>query len=345
MRARAAILVQTAQPLEIVDLEIGKPASGQALVRLARSGVCRTQVLEWQGLKGPDRFLPHCLGHEGSGTVVEVGPGVTRVRAGDRVVLSWMKAGGADVPGSTYGWGERRVNAGGLTTFNEAALVSENRMTRLPEGLTLDEGAFLGCAAATGLGAVLNVLRPRRGESLAVFGVGGIGLCAVAAAASAGCAPVIAVDVRADALRLARELGAQDTVDASAADVASAISKLCPGGIDHAVEASGRTEVMAQALAAVRPRGGTVVVVGNAPHGERMSLDPGQLNQGKRLLGTWGGDNEPDRDFTRWAALIREGRLPLARLVSGRYRLDDVNRALDDLASGRATRPMVDLEG
>lgn len=343
MRARAAVLVRIGQPLEIAELEIGPPAAGQALVEVARSGVCRSQVLEWQGLKGPDRFLPHCLGHEGSGTVREVGPGVKRVRPGDRVVLSWMKSAGADVPGTTYGWGERRVNAGAVTTFNEAGLVSENRLSRLPEGLGFDDGAFLGCAAATGLGAVFNVLRPRPGQSLAVFGAGGIGLCAVAGAASAGCAPVIAVDVRADALRLARELGATETVDAGREDALAAVLRSCPGGADHAVEASGRTEVMAQALAAVRPRGGAVAVVGNAPHGERMSLDPAQLNQGKRLLGTWGGDNDPERDFPRWAELVRSGRLPLARLVSGRYRLDGINQALGDLASGRAVRPMVEL--
>ena len=147
-------------------------------------GVCQCEA---RGLRGPDAFLPHGLGHEGSGRVLETGPGVNKVRAGDPVLLSWMKASGADVPGTVYQWGGRKVNSGAIITFARAVVVSENRLTILPAAFPLREAALFGCAVPTGFGMIFNALRAQPGQSLAVFGVGGVGLSAVAAARLAGC--------------------------------------------------------------------------------------------------------------------------------------------------------------
>ncbi len=245
----------TDRPLELAELEVPALAPGQVLVEVAFSGVCHTQLLEARGRRGEDRFLPHCLGHEGSGTVVHIGSAVTKVSPGDQVVLSWIKGSGHDVPGTTYEWDGRTVNAGGVTTFGRHAVVSENRLTALPDGVGLREAALLGCAVPTGVGAVVNTAGARPGQSLAVFGAGGVGLCAVAAAVAAGCAPVVAVDVLSSKLAVATQMGADHVIDASSADVAAELARLCPGGLDLAVEASGRPEVMAQALASVSRRG------------------------------------------------------------------------------------------
>jgi len=343
MKTLSAVLVETGKPLEIAELETPPLAPGQVLVEIAYSGVCHTQIMEARGLRGPDNYLPHRLGHEGSGTVLEVGPAVTKVAPGDQVILSWMKGLGCEVPGCVYDWNGRQVNSGAITTFARHAVISENRLTKVPAGLPLDQAALLGCAAPTGLGAVMNTARPRPGQSLAVLGAGGIGLCAVAGAAVSGCHPVIAVDINPDKLELARHLGATHTVDASGEDAAAAILDICPGGVDFAVEASGQPSVMAQALAVVRNQGGTAVVVGNARHGSRLDLDPWLLNLGRSLKGTWGGDNQPDRDFPRYAALMQSGRLDLAPLISGVYSLERVNQALDDLEAGRVARPLIDM--
>jgi S-(hydroxymethyl)glutathione dehydrogenase/alcohol dehydrogenase len=275
--------------------------------------------------------------------VLDVGDGVRKVRPGDRVVLSWIKGSGHNVPGSVYGWGERRVNAGAITTFMRRAVISENRVTALPTGLDLSDAALLGCAMATGLGAVLNTASARAGDSVVVYGTGGIGSCAVAAAAAAGCAPIIGVDVMASKLKLARAMGATHTVDGAATDPVDRVLELCPGGCDHAIEASGRPEAMEQSLRSVRQQGGVAVVIGNARFGERLTIDPQQLNQGKQLRGTWGGDTRPDSDFPRYAALLAAKRLDLGPLRSGAYRLDDVNRALDDLEAGSTARPVIDM--
>ncbi len=343
MKILAAVLVELGQPLELGELDVPPLKPGQVLVEIVFSGICHTQILETRGYRGEDRYLPHCLGHEGSGVVREVGQGITKVTPGDRVILSWIKGSGADVPGTTYRWGDRTVNAGAITTFSHYSVISENRLTVLPEGIPLREAAALGCAVPTGLGAVFNAAQPRPGQSLAIFGVGGIGLCAVAAAAISGCLPIIAVDIRSEKLALARQLGATHGINAESDNVIDAITRLCPGGLDFAIEASGRPEVMVQALGSVRNQGGTAVVVGNARQGEYMQLDPKQLNLGKRLLGTWGGDNWPDRDYPRYCKLLSSGKLDLEPMLSKGYALSEINAALDDLETGKIARPLIDM--
>ncbi|MBI4169131.1 MAG: zinc-binding dehydrogenase [Acidobacteria bacterium] len=344
MKTPAAVLVETGRPLVLAELEVPRLAPGQVLVEVTFSGVCHTQVLETRGFRGEDRYVPHCLGHEGSGTVLEAGPGVAKVKPGDQVILSWMKGSGADAPGPHYRWDGRVVNAGAITTFSRYAVISENRLTVLTNDFPMQEAALLGCAVPTGMGAVFNTARPAPGQSLAVFGAGGIGLCAVAAAAVAGCIPVIAVDVEPRKLEVARRMGVSHCIDATAGRVLEEIEAICPGGVDIAIEATGRPSVMAQALASVRGQGGAAVVVGNARHGERLEIDPRQLNLGKRLLGTWGGDNWPDRDFLRYGKLVRAGKLDLAPMMVEPYPLSDINRALDDLEAGRTVRPLVQMD-
>jgi S-(hydroxymethyl)glutathione dehydrogenase/alcohol dehydrogenase len=343
MKTVAAVLERVGQPLVLAELEVPPLKPGQVLVEVAYSGVCHTQLLEWKGLRGPDSFLPHCLGHEASGIVHEVGPGVTKCRPGDHVVLSWIKGLGANVAGTVYSWNGRPVNAGGVTTFAQHTVASENRITVIPPDFSLPDAALIGCAVATGVGAVFHTASVRPGQSVAVFGTGGVGLCAVAAAVLAGAHPVIAIDVSDQRLTVARRLGASATLNADSASWRDELARLAPGGLDVAIEASGRPAVMEQALAAVRSQGGMTVLVGNAPHGERLSLDPGQFNQGKRLLGTWGGDTVPDRDFPRYCRLIQAGRLDLSPLRSEPFRLEQINDALAALDERRVARPLVDV--
>ncbi len=342
MKTTAAVLEQLGRPLVLAELEIPELRPGQVLVEVAFTGVCHTQLLECQGYRGDDPYVPHCLGHEGSGVVLGVGTGVTKCKPGDHVALSWIKGSGANVPGCVYGWGNRKVNAGGVTTFARHTVASENRVTVLPPGFDLQDAALLGCAVPTGVGSVLNTAAVRAGESVAVFGTGGIGLCAVAGAVLAGACPVIAVDLSEERLDCATKIGATHAINARRQDSVEAIREICHGGVDVAVEASGRPDVMIQALAAVRSQGGRAVVAGNAHHGQTMALDPRELNQGKRLLGTWGGDNDPDRDFPRYCRLIEAGRLDIGPLRSEPFGLSQVNEALAALETCRVARPMID---
>ena len=341
MKTKAAVLVETGRPLEIDDLEIPPLAPGQVLVEIAFSGVCHTQLLESRGWRGHDPFLPHCLGHEGSGRVLEIGPGVSKCATGDTVVLSWIKGSGANVPKAEYQAARGVVQSGGVATFAERAVVSENRITPIAEDFPMDWAAMLGCATPTGAGAVFHTAGVRPGESVAVFGAGGVGLCAVAAAAVSGAVPLIAVDLSDDRLDAAKLLGATHTLNAGSEDIAAQVAAIAEGGLDYAIEATGSTAVMQQALALVRGQGGACVIAGNAHHGRMLEINPSQLNQGKRLLGTWGGDNQPDRDFPRYAKLVREQRINVAPLLSKPYALENINQALDDLEARRVIRPLV----
>ncbi len=343
MKTLAAVLVEPGRPLELAELEVPPLKEGQVLVEVAFAGICHTQLLEARGYRGEDRFLPHCLGHEATATVVETGPGVARVKAGDRVILSWIKGAGANVPGSVYRWGDRGVNAGAVTTFQRYAVVSENRTMPLAAGLDMKIAVLLGCALPTGMGALVNTAAAQAGESVAIFGAGGVGLCAVVGAIATQCEPIVAVDPNPIKRDLALRLGATDVIDPSAVDPIDAILRFAPNGVDIAIEASGRPEVMAQALDSVRPRGGRAVIVGNARYGQRLVVDPRAFNDGKSLLGCWGGDAVPDRDFPRFAKALSNGSVDVRPLLSEPSPLSSINVALDDLESGRVGRPLIDL--
>ena len=343
MKTEAALLVQTGAPLVLAELEIPPLRPGQVLVEIAFSGACGTQVMEWRGDKGEDKWLPHCLGHEGTGVVLEAGGAVTKVKPGDKVVLSWIKGSGVEAGGAVYQWDGRTVNAGGVTTFQRHAVVSENRLTPLPATLAMDVAVLLGCAAPTGMGAVYNVLKAQPGDAVAVFGTGGIGLNAVMAAALVGAMPVIGIDPNPTRRALAKIDGATHVIDPSEADVLDEIRKIVPQGVDLAVEASGVPDAMAQAVNATRPQGGRAVVIGNARHGAALTLNPAVFNQGKSLLGTWGGDSVPDRDYGRFARLLGSGRFPVRNLLSKPYALEQADQALQDLAAGTIGRPLIDM--
>lgn len=345
MKTLAAILVETGTPLELATLEIQPLLPGQVLVEIAFSGVCRNQLLECRGFRGHDPYLPHCLGHEGSGTVLEIGPHVTKVKPDDKVILSWIKGSGSDVAGTQpYKWGNRKINAGGITTFQKYSVISENRLTVMPDPISFQDAAFIGCALPTGLGSVFNIARPKPGQSIAVFGTGGVGLCAIAGASIAGCIPIIAVDIRENKLKIARKMGATHLINAAETNPVEAIQSFCSSGLDFAIEASGQPEAMNNALRSVRAQGGGAVIIGNAKYGEYVQIDPKQLNMGKRLLGTWGGGSQPDWDYHRFIKLIRESKINLTPLITQIYGLHEINIALNDLEAGKVGRPLINMD-
>lgn len=343
---KAAVLYELGKPLRVVDgIEIPPPHRGQVAVRLSYSGVCHSQLMETRGARGPDRYLPHLLGHEGAGVVIETGPGVTKVKRGDRIVLGWIKGSGLDVPGPRYRRGNETLSAGAVTTFNEFAVVSENRCVPLPDGVPMDVAVLFGCALPTGAGIVTNSLKPTAGSTVAVFGLGGIGMSAMMACRLHDCGQLIAVDVSADKLALAEALGATATIDASRTDPVEEVRRLTGGkGADYSVEAAGTAETIEQAFNSVRRGGGLCIFASHPPQSARISLDPYELICGKRIAGSWGGASDPDRDIPRFADLYLAGKLPLEKLITRRYRLDDINLALDDLEHHRVGRPVIEID-
>jgi S-(hydroxymethyl)glutathione dehydrogenase/alcohol dehydrogenase len=258
----AAVLERVGEPLSICAGVAPPPLGrGQVLVNIAYSGVCHSQLMEVRGSRGKDHFLPHLLGHEGTGRVEAIGEGVTKVKPGDWVILGWIKGVGMDCGGSKYMQAGRQINAGGVTTFNEKAVVAENRVVHLPTGVPLDVGVLFGCALPTGAGIVTNTIKPKNASVLAVFGLGGIGLSALMATQLFKCSKVIAIDVNPDKLALAKDFGASVTIDASTENVLERISEITGGtGLDYAVEATGQVSIIEMAFESVRRGGGLCAV-------------------------------------------------------------------------------------
>lgn len=342
MKTRAAVLVNTKEPLELWELETPPLGTGQVLVQIVYSGFCHSQLNEMKGLKGEDKFLPHTLGHEGSGIVVEVGPGVTKVKSADRVVLSWIKGEGADVPGCRYTSSHGMVNSGAISTFLTYAVISENRLIPIPSEMPLKEAALLGCAIPTGAGVVKNEMAIPKGASFAVFGVGGVGLSALLAAKQAEAFPRIAVDVHAEKLEKAKKMGATHTVDASQQNALEAIQSITQGkGVDYVFESAGKREAMEQAFAALKAPGGHCVLAGNLPKGEKIAIDPFDLIRGKRITGTWGGGSRIEADVAFYVEAFLSGQLDLGSLITHIVSLNEINQLAHDLEKGCVGRGLI----
>jgi len=342
---KAALLENLNKPLVIeTDIEIPPLKKGQVLVKLAYSGVCHSQIMEVEGKRGVDNYLPHMLGHEGSGIVIETGEYVTKLKSGDKVILGWIKGTGIDAGGTVYCQGDKKINAGAVTTFSEYAVVSENRCTRLPEGIPMDIAVLFGCAVPTGAGIVTNMLQPETDSTIAVFGLGGIGMSALMAIQLYQCKRVIAIDVNDDKLNLAKSFGATDVINSSLVDPVDAVMGLTGNlGVDYSVEAAGHTHTIEQAFSSVRAKGGLCVFASHPATGQKISIDPYDLILGKQIKGSWGGDSNPDRDIPLLANLYRNGKLPLEKLITNRYKLDNINDAIDDLKNQRVGRPLIEI--
>lgn len=340
-----AILYQTGQPL-VIEPEIEVPAlkRGQVLVDIAYSGVCHSQVMEARGHRGPDRFLPHLLGHEATGIVKEVGPEVTKVKVGEPVILGWIKGNGIEAGGAVYRCRGKDVNSGGVTTFSTQTIVSENRVVPLPKGLPMDVGVLFGCALLTGAGIVLNQIAPKENSSILVVGLGGIGLSALAACTLYKPSKLVAVDTNPEKLELAKSMGAHDVVLADRENQWMTTVKRIAGdkGFDYAIEAAGLVQTIESAFE-LTARGGKCVFASHPASGKKIQIDPFELICGKKIEGSWGGQAQPDRDVLKLSKLFLEGNLPLQRFFTKKYKLEDVNEALEDLENQKVIRPLLEI--
>ncbi|TME54086.1 MAG: Zn-dependent alcohol dehydrogenase [Chloroflexi bacterium] len=367
MRIIAAVLPGTSAPIEVRELDLAAPRAGEVLVRLHASGVCHSDLNAIDGTSATR--CPAVLGHEGAGVVEAVGAGV-EIKPGTHVALSWMPSCGRCeecVRGYTHlcrnAWGG--MSHGGLldgtprlawdgrpvyhysylSTFAEAAVVPEQCVIPIPDTVPFEVAALVGCAVSTGVGAVWNTAGVRPGERVAVIGCGGVGLSAVLGALAIGASPVIAVDLSEQKLELARSVGATDTVRwADSADAtARAIKDASAGGVDYAIEATGRPEAMQAAFLACRPRG-AAVLIGIARGDAMLTLPAIEIPRSeRRILGSAYGSARPERDFPRILQLYAEGRLPLDRLISHRMPLAETAAAIDLVRMGTAVRAVLQL--
>ena len=342
-RARAAILAQSRKPLIVDEIEFPVALNvGQVLVKVLHTSICGAQINEIEAVKGPDKFLPHLLGHEASAVVIETGPGVNAVKAGDTVVLHWRPSQGIQCQPPSYRWRGEKLNAGWVTTFSEYAVVSENRMTAIPADTDLKIAPLFGCAVTTAAGVISNDAKVKLGESVVVFGTGGVGLPIVQFANLAGANPVIAVDVLESKLAMARERGATHTIrGGNGVDVASEVRKIVGAkGPDKVIETTGAKAVIELAYELTHPDG-TCVLVG-VPS-EKVTIYTLPIHFNKVLTGSHGGEAVPHIDIPRILRLVQAGRISFNGIITHEFPLDRINEALDTVRGGAAGRVLLNI--
>jgi S-(hydroxymethyl)glutathione dehydrogenase / alcohol dehydrogenase len=341
--AKAAILAQSREPL-VVD-EISLPQNlevGQVLVKVLYSTICGAQINEIAAAKGPDKFLPHLLGHEASARVVEIGPGVTTVKPDDTVVLHWRPSQGIQCQPPDYKWRDKKLNAGWVTTFNDYAVISENRMTAIPPDYDLRNAPLLGCAVTTAAGVINNDANVKIGESVVIFGVGGVGLNVVQFAYLAGAHPIVAIDLIDSKLDMARARGATHCLNPQKiTDMDGEIRKLVGvKGPDKVIETTGAKSVIELAYNLTNSDG-TCVLVG-VPS-EKVTIYTLPIHFNKILTGSHGGDAVPQIDIPRLIRLNEAGRLSLDGIITHEFSLEEINAALDIVRGGTAGRVVLKI--
>lgn len=336
---KAAVLVEQLKPLVVAKIQLPlKLDIGQVLVKIHYSGICGSQLGEIDGAKGPDPYLPHLLGHEASGVVIDVGPGVKYVKSDDVVVLHWRKGLGIEGSPPEYSWMGKKLNAGWIATFNEYAIVAENRLTVIPSDSDMQVAALFGCAVTTGFGVVENNAKLKIGESVVVFGAGGVGLNIVQAASLVSAYPIIAVDLFDGRLQLAKQMGATHLInvnnDVNVKEIIQSI--LVSNGLDCFIDNTGNPSVIELGYHITKSQG-RVVLVGVPKKGKNISLYSLPLHFGKTISGSQGGETIPQVDIPRYHHLYSNGRLKLKELITEVYPLDDINLAIDRMRSGQAS--------
>ncbi len=358
---KGAVLYQARTPLKIEEFDLDEPGPGQVLVKIMASGVCHS---DWHVVKGewPHVPLPAVLGHEGAGIVEAVGPGVSRVKEGDHVILSWKVSCGTcemcqsgfpalcDLPTHTASparlrGSDTRVNVmGGIGTFSTYTLVPQGAAIPIDKEVPFPQASLIGCGVMTGVGAVINTARVPAGASVAVFGCGGVGLNVIQGAAMVNAYPIIAVDIRDNKLDMAKRFGATHVVNAAKEDPVERIREITGGpGAHYAFEAIGLTsEPFVQSVLCTRKRGVTVWV-GHAPVNTPVTLDARMLMPEKSIIASMYGTARPHIDFPRLVKLYKAGKLKLDELVTRVYPLEKVNDAFDALAKGEVARSVLSM--
>ncbi len=373
MKTRAAVLNEIgvagpyaqSQPLRIEELELDSPQEGEVLVEIKAAGLCHSDLSVIDGNR--PRPVPMALGHEAAGVVKELGPGVRDLEVGDHVVTVFVPSCGHCTPcaegrpalcepgakanneGAMISGGRRLSRADGtpvnhhlgVSGFADRAVVSRNSVVRVDPALPFTHAALFGCAVLTGVGAAVNSAGIRPGQSVAVIGLGGVGLNSVLGALVAGAGSVIAVDIDAGKLDLARRLGAAHTINSSEDGAADRLRELTNGGVDCAIEMAGSEKALEFAYRVTR-RGGMTVTGGLAHPEKHVSIQQVSLVAEERTLrGSYVGSCVPIRDVARYVTLFRQNRLPVDQLLSGTLELDEINTGFDRLASGEAVRQVI----
>lgn len=335
---KAAVLEELNKPLALRDVELTPLTVGQVLVRILVSGICGSQLHEIKGFKGNGKFLPHLMGHEGCGIVEEIGPGVTTIQLGDKVVMHWRPGSGIEANFPTYKLDGKPFSSGKVTTLSEQAIVSENRLTAVPPDTNPELAALLGCSLTTALGIIDNQSQLKFGETVAIIGCGGVGLNLVSGSILKGAATVYAIDSIAEKEGLVLSQGASHFLRST--------SEL-PEKVDLIIDTTGSPKVISDAFTSLSSQGRMILVGQPTPGAEIVIPNAIQLfnGTGQSMRATQGGDTRPQEDIPRYLRFFGSRKIEIERLITHRYKLKSINTAFETLKTGESGRIMIEISG
>ena len=336
----AAVLVKSKSKLEIMDIELPELSFGQVLVKLKFSGICGAQINEIDAVKGRDKFLPHLLGHEGTGIVEEIGDGVKTVKKGDHVVLHWKKGNGIESNTPKYKYKGKIINAGWVTTFNEKAIVSENRVTKIDKKFNLKIATLMGCSLTTAYGVVNNDANIKIGQSVIIVGLGGVGLNLVQACSLVSANPIVGIDINQKKIELAYKYGLDYGIKyLKNNSLKKKINAILDGNkANIVIETTGISEMIELAYDLTSPDGKTILV--GVPN-KNINIYSLPLHFDKILKGSFGGNTKPEIDIPNYIKLILKKRINLKPLITHEFPLKKINDALKLFRTGNAGRIII----
>ena len=342
MNFKAAVLFKKNKVI-LENLEVPKLKESQVLVKILYTSICKTQIGEILGQRGKDKFLPHCLGHEATGIIIDKNKKVKKVKIGDKVCLSWIKGKGNDSGGFFYkNIKGKKINAGPVNTFSEYSVVSENRVFKLSKKDDLKTSVLLGCALPTGFNSIFFTLKDCTKGPVFIFGCGGVGLSTILACKKKKLKPIIAIDVDMKKLKLAKKFGADQLLNFSEPNFYSKIDKVSSSNFPVIIECTGKINILKICIRKTNSLGGKLVVIGNYPKGEKLNLDPWEIIMGKTLTGAWNERENYDNKFKFFKSKIDTKKL---NLFFGKkiYNLSEINKAIKDFKTGKVVRPLIKI--
>ena len=335
MKAKFAVLVKNKYPLKIIDLSIPKLEKGQVLVKLKYTSICRSQIMEIDGLRGKDKWIPHLLGHEGSGTVVNIGKKVKYFKIEDNVIVTWIKTEGIDTSGVIYKYNNKIINSGSSTSFSSYAIISENRLIKKPDFLTFREACYFGCAIPTGAGMVIKEQGMKQQSNILVIGLGGIGLSVLMCLKLNGYNSIDVFDTNRIKLNKLKKDKFLKNINFYSKEKEL---KLC--SYDFVFESAGLIKTIEFGFKILRDTG-KLIFASHPEFSKKIRINPHDLIKGKRIIGTWGGGIKTKKDFNKIFNIFKRNKNILGLLKSKEYKFEDINIAIKNMKKGLEIRPMI----
>ncbi len=339
MKTKAAILFSK-NNVKIINVELPLPEQNQILVKNLYSSICHTQLGEYSMKRGKDRYLPHCMGHEGVGKVISVGSNVKKIKKKDYIVMSWIKGDGHQTGGTKY-FSKKfgKINAGPVNTFSNYSLVSENRVYKIKKINNLKKLTLMGCAIPTAFNAVFESLKVKKNSTMVIAGMGGLGIACLYASIYSGCKKIICLDINNKKLVNIEKLKNVQTICNKNKDLSKLLKKQIKN-VDYTIDCTGNLKVVEELLSVTKFLGGKCLIIGNPEPNKKIILDPWQFILGKSILGAWNSNQSFEKKFYKFLDIFLKSNVH-KYFSSKIYKLDEINKAFRDLKSGKVLRPTI----